>query len=337
MNYHMAIDMWSLGCIMAELYTGFPIFPGENEQEQLSCIMEVLGIPDKDFINRSSRRRLFFGACNGRCSMNLGLTFRIDQTGAPRPVMNSKGRRRRPGSKTLQQVLRCDDELFVDFIAKCLIWDPERRLKPQAALRHPYISGGKRATKILSPQPPASSSKTLLNSASASFTSNRSSKSIPETPKKSLISAPTPLTARTSRITSGTVPTTPSSNSGSLHTTLGSSRSYRASQTQSLSYHSSHSSRTMVSTSTSFSRAVADAHFCCSSQNDLLRHVVFAFIAFYCTTYSIYALLIMTGRVATREVGLITRHIQCHIPLGLLSFLGRCTLLATELRGRLML
>ena len=61
MNYHTAIDMWSLGCILAELYTGFPIFPGENEQEQLSCIMEVLGVPDKEFVNRSSRKRLFFG------------------------------------------------------------------------------------------------------------------------------------------------------------------------------------------------------------------------------------------------------------------------------------
>lgn len=61
MNYHMAIDMWSLGCILAELYTGLPIFPGENEQEQLSCIMEILGVPEKDFINRSQRKRLFFG------------------------------------------------------------------------------------------------------------------------------------------------------------------------------------------------------------------------------------------------------------------------------------
>lgn len=61
MNYHMAIDMWSLGCILAELYTGFPIFPGENEQEQLSCIMEVLGAPEKEFVNRSSRKKLFFG------------------------------------------------------------------------------------------------------------------------------------------------------------------------------------------------------------------------------------------------------------------------------------
>ncbi|KAI0340710.1 hypothetical protein BDW22DRAFT_1398476 [Trametopsis cervina] len=224
MNYHMAIDMWSLGCIMAELYTGFPIFPGENEQEQLSCIMEVLGVPDKDFINRSSRKRLFF-----------------DTSGAPRPVVNSKGRRRRPGSKTLAQVLKCDDDLFVDFIAKCLVWDPERRLKPQSALRHAYIAGGKRP-KITSPPP--TSSKSLLNS-STSFSSNRTSKNLTETPKKSLISAPTPLTARSSRVSTGVVPTTPSS-SNNAHSTLGSSRSYRTAQSQSLSYHSSHSSRTML-------------------------------------------------------------------------------------------
>jgi dual specificity tyrosine-phosphorylation-regulated kinase 2/3/4 len=54
--------MWSLGCILAELYTGFPIFPGENEQEQLACIMEVLGLPDKYMVDRSSRKNLFFGS-----------------------------------------------------------------------------------------------------------------------------------------------------------------------------------------------------------------------------------------------------------------------------------
>ncbi|KAI0085397.1 hypothetical protein BDY19DRAFT_444646 [Irpex rosettiformis] len=225
MNYHMAIDMWSLGCIMAELYTGFPIFPGENEQEQLSCIMEVLGVPEKEFINRSSRKRLFF-----------------DTSGAPRPVVNSKGRRRRPGSKSLAQVLKCDDEQFVDFIAKCLVWDPERRLKPASALRHPYITAGKRP-KIASPPPPTSSRSML--SSSTSFASNRTSKNLTETPKKSLISAPTPLTARSSRVTSGVGPTTPST-SGAGNSTLGSSRSYRTAQSQSLTYHSSHSSRTML-------------------------------------------------------------------------------------------
>jgi len=40
-TYSMAIDMWSLGCILAELYTGYPLFPGESEVEQIACIMEV--------------------------------------------------------------------------------------------------------------------------------------------------------------------------------------------------------------------------------------------------------------------------------------------------------
>jgi hypothetical protein len=49
------------GCILAELYTGYPLFPGENEVEQLACIMEVLGAPPEDVIMNASRRRLFFG------------------------------------------------------------------------------------------------------------------------------------------------------------------------------------------------------------------------------------------------------------------------------------
>jgi dual specificity tyrosine-phosphorylation-regulated kinase 2/3/4 len=199
MNYHMAIDMWSLGCILAELYTGFPIFPGENEQEQLSCIMEVLGIPDKEFVNRSSRKKLFF-----------------DTNGAPRAVINSKGRRRRPGTKTLSQVLRCNDEEFVDFISKCLVWDPERRIKPQAAMRHPFVTVGRRL------KPPPSAGK----ASSSNLTGNRS-KQMAETPKKSLIGAPTPLTARSSRTATNGGPTTPS-NSHAL--TMGSSRPYRTSQ-----------------------------------------------------------------------------------------------------------
>ncbi|KAI0290467.1 hypothetical protein BC826DRAFT_1026615 [Russula brevipes] len=226
MNYHMAIDMWSLGCILAELKTGFPIFPGENEQEQLSCIMEVLGLPDKDFVNRSSRKRLFF-----------------DSTGAPRPVVNSKGRRRRPGTKSLAQVLRCDDELFIDFVNKCLVWDPERRIKPQNAMRHPFISAGKRSKGST---PSSATAKALLSTASS--LAGRSKPT--ETPKKSQISAPTPLTARITRTTNAQ-PSTPGGASTSMHT-LGSSRSYRTSQSQAISsYHSS--SRTIsgfASTST---------------------------------------------------------------------------------------
>ena len=43
--YTNSIDMWSVGCILAELFLGYPIFPGENEKEQVQLFMEVLGIP----------------------------------------------------------------------------------------------------------------------------------------------------------------------------------------------------------------------------------------------------------------------------------------------------
>lgn len=115
--------MWSLGCIMAEMQTGYPLFPGENEQEQLACIMEIFGAPPKSILDTASRASLFF-----------------DQDGKPLHLVNSKGKKRRPGSKTLQQSMpKCQDELFFDFIARCLDWDPAKRLTPHEALEHPWM------------------------------------------------------------------------------------------------------------------------------------------------------------------------------------------------------
>ncbi|KAJ5648654.1 hypothetical protein N7490_005026 [Penicillium lividum] len=124
MSYGMPIDMWSIGCILAELFTGYPIFPGENEQEQLACIMEVFGPPEKHLIEKSTRKKLFF-----------------DSLGKPRLTVSSKGRRRRPSSKELRQVLKCDDEAFLDFITRCLRWDPARRMTPHEALKHEFLTG----------------------------------------------------------------------------------------------------------------------------------------------------------------------------------------------------
>jgi dual specificity tyrosine-phosphorylation-regulated kinase 2/3/4 len=130
MSYGLPIDMWSLGCILAELLTGYPIFPGENEQEQLACIMEIFGPPEKHLIEKSSRKKLFF-----------------DSLGKPRVTVSTKGRRRRPSSKTLQQALKCDDEAFLDFITRCLRWDPERRMKPDEAMNHEFITGARRTVR----------------------------------------------------------------------------------------------------------------------------------------------------------------------------------------------
>ena len=54
--YTTAIDMWSFGCILVELYTGIPIFPGESENEQLALIMQVFGIPSEQVLAQGTRR-----------------------------------------------------------------------------------------------------------------------------------------------------------------------------------------------------------------------------------------------------------------------------------------
>lgn len=59
-KYSPAIDMWSLGCILYELYVGFPIFAGEDEKEQIKCVMEVKGVPPRSLIVIASRRKVFF-------------------------------------------------------------------------------------------------------------------------------------------------------------------------------------------------------------------------------------------------------------------------------------
>ncbi|KAG8195327.1 hypothetical protein JTE90_028468 [Oedothorax gibbosus] len=124
--YGPAIDMWSLGCILAELYTGYPLFPGENEADQLACIMELFGPPPASVLDAASRKRLFF-----------------DSKGTPRSLTNSKGKKRKPSSKTLGVVLGCSDEDFVNFISRCLDWDPEKRMKPEESHRHRWLSGNR--------------------------------------------------------------------------------------------------------------------------------------------------------------------------------------------------
>ncbi|XP_023933609.1 dual specificity tyrosine-phosphorylation-regulated kinase 4 [Lingula anatina] len=123
--YSMPIDMWSLGCILAELYTGYPLFPGENEVEQLACIMELLGPPPNYVLDQATRRRLFF-----------------DSKGNPRCITNSKGKKRRVGTKDLAMSIKCNDATFLDFIAKCLEWDPNKRLTPEEAVAHEWIQQG---------------------------------------------------------------------------------------------------------------------------------------------------------------------------------------------------
>lgn len=129
--YSPAIDMWSFAWILVELYIGYPLFPGESEEEQFSLIMEYKGAPPINLLENATRRELFF-----------------DDELNPVIVKDSLGDEIKPNSKALSQLLcwgvnekeREETTSFVKFIDACLHWDPDLRLTPNEALHHEWIS-----------------------------------------------------------------------------------------------------------------------------------------------------------------------------------------------------
>lgn len=138
-KYGMPIDMWSFGCILAELLTGYPLFPGEDEGDQLATIIEIFGMPPQKLLESSKRAHNFVSSKGypRYCSATIGANGQIELAGG----RSKRGKYRGPpASKSLITALKgCDDELFIDFLKKCLDWEPANRLTPSQALRHNWL------------------------------------------------------------------------------------------------------------------------------------------------------------------------------------------------------
>ncbi|MES1911271.1 MAG: hypothetical protein MHM6MM_003727 [Cercozoa sp. M6MM] len=121
-SYLCSADMWSLGCVLVELLSGYPLFPGEDEHDQMSCIMEVFGEPPQSLLARANRTKNYF-----------------EQDGTPKVKPNRRGKIRTPGTRALISSMPTASAEFVDFVAECLHWEPRRRLTATQALSHPWI------------------------------------------------------------------------------------------------------------------------------------------------------------------------------------------------------
>ncbi|KAF6199461.1 hypothetical protein GE061_007487 [Apolygus lucorum] len=116
-RYTSAIDMWALGCIVAEMYTGAPLFPGTTALNQLELILTTVSPPDKadcDELVDDAKRDSLVG-------------FLYDWR--PRET------------KSLQQIMPDGvDVKALDLTARLLVFSPRRRLTSYGALEHGFFS-----------------------------------------------------------------------------------------------------------------------------------------------------------------------------------------------------
>merc|ERR1712062_955567 len=107
-TYATPVDIWSCGCIFAELYRKSPLFSGKYETDQLAKIFQVVGTPPVTAWPEDS------------------------------PVLRNNFVNNQP--RNLQDLVPEIDPLALDLLEKMLLFDPKSRITAQAALAHPYFA-----------------------------------------------------------------------------------------------------------------------------------------------------------------------------------------------------
>ena len=111
--YTYKMDMWGVGCVLFEMATLFPLFPGDNELDQMKKIQNILGPPSEDVINLYQQNS-------------------FDKENQKSLDINIKG-------KGFEKYLSHCNELFIDLLKKLLVYNPEERFSAKQALQHNYF------------------------------------------------------------------------------------------------------------------------------------------------------------------------------------------------------
>uniref|UniRef100_A0A7G3AYM7 dual-specificity kinase n=1 Tax=Lutzomyia longipalpis TaxID=7200 RepID=A0A7G3AYM7_LUTLO len=142
--YDLAIDMWSLGCILVECIRVNHLFSGCNEVDQMNKVVEVLGMPPKHLLDQAHKTRKFFDKLPSDGSYVLkknhnGRKYKLPGTRKLHEVLGVEtggpgGRRSGEPGHSVSDYLK-----FKDLIFRMLEFDPKLRITPYYALQHNFF------------------------------------------------------------------------------------------------------------------------------------------------------------------------------------------------------
>lgn len=121
--YSTSVDLWSVGCILAELFLAYPLFPGKDYKNQLQLIFEFLGTPTGTDMKcvRLERAKAYIDLLPHVGPRNIEMFFN-----------NHQRRIHKYGCEPV-------DSDGLELMSNLLSFNPERRFTASQALRHPYL------------------------------------------------------------------------------------------------------------------------------------------------------------------------------------------------------
>ena len=143
--YDGRVDVWSAGCLLAELINGEPVFPGRDETEQLRMIVAACApaadAADVSKIQRKTKRETRGSPETAAALAALGIASHREAGAKSAPGTNASSNASGRQTTLREKFAGFPDEAL-DLLLRLLVLDPTRRLTATQALAHPFFSTG---------------------------------------------------------------------------------------------------------------------------------------------------------------------------------------------------